>query len=415
MPLHARIQSDSTVTIRKIQITGNETTKDFVILREMSLKVGDTLSSESVDRDRNNIYNLGLFNTVDIDYSIEGDSAFIIVVVSERWYLVPFPVLGIKYRDFSKIYYGAGVMHSNFRGCNEKIFGMGALGYDRLVMVNYQTPKVDDDGNYFLGTSLVLQEIHNLSIYSTEYMNTNIFLKGNVGRRFGLYQTVSATVGYEVWQVDDLQLRRTVSESGRDAFFTTSISYKYDDRNNFEYTTDGTFIFFTLLKNGFGASDVDITSLSIDARQFFGLNGGSSIGIRTSGAFTWGGKIPTYRHVFFGFNDRVRGHFYRKVEGENMVGANLELRFPILLPRYYTAKFIDIPEFKKLRYGLYFGVFADAGRIWSRSDLFLDSPWYSGYGAGFQILLPYGVTIRVEAAVNNLGRAEAFVDFGTSF
>jgi outer membrane protein assembly factor BamA len=415
VPLYATIVSDSVLTIREIQITGNSTTKEYVILREMSLKTGDTLTDEAIERDRNNIYNLRLFNKVDIDYTVEQNTAIVIVAVSERWYFIPFPVLGIKYRDFSKIYYGAGVMHNNFRGRNEKVFGMAAFGYDRLFMVSYQTPKIDNNGNYFLGTSLVVQEVHNLSASSTEYMNSNMFINGTVGRRFGLYQTLSATLGYEVWQVDDLLLRRTASASGRDAFVTASMSYRYDTRDNYEYTTDGTYIFFALSKNGFGESEVNITSSTFDLRQFFGFNGGNCLGIRASGVFTWGGMIPIYRHVFFGYNDRIRGYFYNKIEGENILGANIELRLPILLPRYFTLNYIDIPEFKKLRYGLYFGVFADAGRIWSRSEALLGPPWYAGYGAGFQFLLPYGFTIRLESAVNDLGRAEAFIDFGVSF
>jgi len=58
---------------------------------------------------------------------------------------------------------------------------------------------------------------------------------------------------------------------------------------------------------------------------------------------------------------------------------------------------------------------ADAGKAWSRDQVLSEQPWYAGYGAGFQFLLPYGFTIRTEAAINNAGETEYILDFDTSF
>jgi len=415
MPLQAQIPLDSAIIIRDIQIRGNVTTKEHVILREMSLKVGDTLTQHAKDIDRNNIYNLRLFNKVDVDDSVYQNQATVIVTVSERWYFVPFPVLGMKYRDLSKLYYGAGMMHQNFRGRNEKLFTLFYFGYDKLFMINYHNPKVTDDDDIFIGTALTIQRLHKLSSISEEYINSNLFLRGTVGKRFGIYQTISSTFGYELWQVSDPRLNSTASSSGRDAFLILSFSYRFDTRNNYEYTTDGTLVSLAVSKNGFGESDVNIASANYDLRKFFGFNGGSAFGLRTAGSFAWGGIIPQYRHVFFGYDDRIRGYFYKKIEAENKISGSIELRLPILLPRYLEIGWIGIPEFQKLRYGIYFGIFADAGKAWSRSQVLSEQPWYSGFGAGLQFLLPYGFTIRTEAAMNNLGNTEYVIDFDTSF
>jgi outer membrane protein assembly factor BamA len=415
MPLQAQTASDSAIIIRDIQIRGNSTTNKHVILREMSLKIGDTLTQQAKDLDRNNIYNLRLFNKVDIEDSVYQNQATVIVTVSERWYFIPFPVFGMKYRDLSKLYYGAGMMHENFRGRNEKLFTLLYFGYDQLFMINYQNPKVTDDDDIFIGTALTLQKLHNLSSNSEEYMNSNLFLRGTVGKRFGIYQTLSSTFGYELWQVSDPRLYSTSSSSGRDAFLTLSLSYRFDTRDNNEYTTDGTLISFSIAKNGFGESDVNIATANYDLRKFFGFNGGSTFGLRTAGSFAWGGVIPSYRHVFFGYDDRIRGYFYKKIEAENKISASIELRLPILLPRYLEVDWFRIPEFQKLRYGIYFGIFADAGKAWWRSQVLSEQPWYSGYGTGLQFLLPYGFTIRTEVAINNLGDIEYILDFDTSF
>lgn len=406
--------SETPIIISGIKIFGNNTTQEHIIFREMTLKFGDTLTRQALERDRNNIYNLGLFNKVDIADSVNNDTAELIVTVTERFYFIPFPIVGMKYRDISKIYYGAGVMHLNFRGENEKLFTALCFGYDRWFMLSYNDPKFNDD-DFFIGASLTLQDVHSLSKSSVEYVNKNIFLKGTIGKRFGIYQTLSSTLGYEIWQVSDPLLNRTVSATGRDAFLTASVLYRYDTRDNREYTTDGTLVSLYLGKNGFGESKIDLTGFSYDLRQFFGFNNGNSFGLRNAASFTWGGVIPPYRHVFFGYDERIRGYFRKVVEEENRILASAELRLPILLPHYLEMKWLKIPQFQKLRYGIYFGIFADAGKAWSRNQKLSEQPLYSGFGAGFQFLLPYGFTIRTEAAVNNLGITEYFVDFDTSF
>jgi len=414
IPVHAQVIPDSLLIVRSIEVLGNAKTKESVILREMSIQIGDTLTQGAIDTDRNNIYNLGLFNKVDIEYAVQQNLASVYVIVSERWYFIPYPIVGIKHRDPSKLYYGAGIVHNNFRGRNEKVYANLCFGYDRWVMLGYQNPKITDD-DIFISGSVTVQKVHSLSTSQGEYENSNIFFNGTIGKRFGMYQTLSGTVGYEIWQVNDLQLHRTISASGRDAFLVASVQYRYDTRNNREYTTDGFLISTVLSKNGIGESDMDISALSYDIRRFFGMTGGSSIGFRTIGTFIWGGPIPPYKHVFFGYDERIRGYFYNTMEAENRIGFSGELRLPILLPRYLEIDFFGIPEFQKLRYGFYFGVFADAGRIWSRGQIFSEQPWYTGCGAGFHFLLPYGFTIRTEVALNNQGRTEGYIDFDTSF
>jgi outer membrane protein assembly factor BamA len=415
VPLQANVISDSVLIVNDIQILGNRSTKNYVILREMSLKTGDTLTQSALERDKNNIYNLGLFNKVDIEYAVRQDTVSVFVIVSERWYFIPYPILGMKYRDPSKLYYGVGVMHQNFRGRNEKVYANIGFGYDRWFIINYQNPKITDDDDIYFSGVFALQRVHNLSTSYGEYENSNIFMSGTIGKRFGFYQTFFSTIGYEIWQVNDPHMNRTVSPSGRDAFFTASVQYRYDTRDNREYTTEGTLISLGIGESGFGESDVNLTGCGYDLRQFFGFNRGSSFGVRTAGSFTWGGVIPPYRHVFFGYDERIRGYFYNTMEAENRISANAELRFPILLPRYLEINFLRIPEFQKLRYGLYFALFADAGKLWSRHQVISQQPWYSGVGGGLQFLLPYGFTIRAEAALNNLGNKEVFIDFDTSF
>ncbi|MEX0602562.1 MAG: hypothetical protein WD295_04420, partial [Bacteroidota bacterium] len=94
---------------------------------------------------------------------------------------------------------------------------------------------------------------------------------------------------------------------------------------------------------------------------------------------------------------------------------NVELRIPILSPRYVTVPWMKIPEFSVWRYGVSAGIFADAGKIWFRSEGFQRPPWRMGIGAGLHFLLPYSSIVRTEYAINDRGRGEIILDFGASF
>jgi outer membrane protein assembly factor BamA len=403
------------VWVRSVVIHGNEKTKDFVILREMSTKVGARLDTQTLAEDQNRIYSLKLFNKVTVSADDEGDSASVHVNVNERWYWFPFPVLGFRYRDFKKFYYGAGFAHQNFLGRNEKLFTSFALGYDQWFSLHYQNPKLTDDDDIFLGFDGSYGKSPNLSeltgSYDQYYYTTNMTL----GKRYGLHQTLLGSVGYDILIVSDPKAGRTLSSSGRDAYAYVALRYTYDSRNIHEYATDGDFATVSVIKSGFGESQVNLVTYDYDVRKFLPLSEDLSIGARTFGTIMEGGSVPVYHHVYFGYGERLRGYFRDILEGEDIMGGNLELRIAILKPRYLKLSFVSIPEFSVWRYGLYAGIFADGGKVWYRSEAFPGSHWLSGYGAGLHFLLPYSIVIRTEYALNNYGRGQIFVDIGASF
>lgn len=405
---------DSAAIVKEIVVEGNETTKEHVILREMSLRVGSRITTEAIESDRDRIYSLQLFNKVDIEVATQSDSATVFVRVHERWYLFPFPVLGLRYRDLNKVFYGAGLAHQNFRGRNEKLFLSFALGYDRWVSLAYQNPKLTDDDDVFFRGSISYQRVHNLSVISGEYEQTNFGTGINLGKRYGLFQTFFGFLNYDVWLVSDPQVGRTASHTGRDAFFSLGLRYSYDARNIREYPTEGILVSLGATKAGFGESEVNLMTYAFDVRAYILLTEEWSLGVRSYGVAIGGGVTPPYRRVFFGYDERIRGYFKEVFEGENMLGENIELRFPIFNPRYLHVP-IPVSQFSILRYGLSAGIFADVGKIWYRGESLSAKPWLSGVGGGLHFLLPYSVVVRTEYAWNDRRRGQFVLDFGVSF
>src|SRR5690242_6391522 len=88
-----------TLRVNRVIVLGNKITRNRIILRELSLKPGDTISLSRIDnqllRDRAKIYNLRLFNTVIVrwlEYDPANNLIDLIVEVTERWYTFPSPI-----------------------------------------------------------------------------------------------------------------------------------------------------------------------------------------------------------------------------------------------------------------------------------------------------------------------------------
>ena len=91
--------------ISKIIITGNNVTKESIILRELSFKKGDLIDISKLkkieDESKVNLTNLNLFNFITINNTVKEKNIIISIEVIERWYIWPYPILEISERNFN--------------------------------------------------------------------------------------------------------------------------------------------------------------------------------------------------------------------------------------------------------------------------------------------------------------------------
>ncbi|HMC96293.1 MAG TPA: POTRA domain-containing protein, partial [Flavobacteriales bacterium] len=131
--LHAQVITttpDVAVRVMGVTITGNTKTRDRIILRELIVHEGDSLSStalyDKLERSRQNLMNTALFNTVSVQplYLAPG-AAMVEVTVNERWYIWPALIFDLAdpnfntwwlTKDFSRVNYGLYLYKYNFRG-----------------------------------------------------------------------------------------------------------------------------------------------------------------------------------------------------------------------------------------------------------------------------------------------------------
>jgi outer membrane protein assembly factor BamA len=413
---------DSTYRVGQVIYIGNEVTKYYIIEQEMSLKPGSLITYSDVAYDINRIYSLQLFTKVEIQVIPDtGGIAMLSVKVVERWYFYPFPVLGIKDRDFSKYYYGLGLAHNNVAGSNVQLYGAFAIGYDPFVSINYINPQIDVENRIFLSLRAYYTEQRNKSLVSLagapNFDEQRSGGEVTIGKRFSLFTMISMKAEFLNLRVSDNRAGRTLSANGRDEFYSLHTSYTYDTRDLKEYARIGTLVSVGVSKFGLFEKDIDYQRYAFDLRRFIPMWNDMVVAGRVFGNFAYGGTVPNYGHTFFGYNERIRGHFRTILEGEQIAGAMIESHIPIITPRYVHFNFIPFGQFKDMRYALNFALFADGGSTWHRSEPAALNKWYTGYGAGLHLLLGYSAVGRVEFGIpygKPFSKGEIILDLGAA-
>jgi len=412
----ARTASPVLGVVDTIMVGGNDKTEAYVILDEMTIKPGSMLTSEAIEYDRGRIYSLGLFTRVDILYDSLGTQHFVFVDVRERWYLVPLPIFGFRDGDTHKFYFGGGLLHYNFRGRNQKLYGSVVFGYDPAISFSFADPQLDRENNLYFASSAGFSRVKNRSVIQSDltgdFYEEHYDINGTVGKRFNLFETAGINIGLHEVSVTSYLPGRTVSPNGRDTYLYASLAYMYDSRNLREYATSGAMISLYASKNGFGESTLSYSRFGADAREYVPFGRGFSLATRLFGSLVAGGLVPTYAHTYFGAGERIRGYYRTVMEGEDIAGATVELRYSLLDARTILFSAVAMPaEFSVWRFGISLSLFTDTGATWFRGDRLTPGSFASGYGGGIDFLLPYSVVLRTEYAWNEFGTGQFIIDF----
>jgi outer membrane protein assembly factor BamA len=411
---------DSTLEIDSVLISGNEHTQEMVILREMSLKPGIRITSEALQYDQARIYSVGLFTQVELTVLPKSqEKANILVHVNERWYLVPFPVFGIKEGDWHKAYFGLGLVHNNFRGRNEKVYLVGVAGYDPWGAIAYRNPFLDSSGAYYYDGRLSYNRVRNKSTAvlvnpADQFDEIHFTFSNSIGKRWDNYNTGWIFAEYDMVDISGYDHNTTISSSGIDRFFVFGAGYSYDTRDLAEFPGSGAFARASVTKYGFPGKELDNVRYGLDVREYLPVVDGLVSASRATTNLMAGSISPSYNHVYTGYDYRIRGHYSEVIEGEDMLGVSTELRLTILSPRYYKTNRLP-SQFGVWRFAVAFAVFGDAGMVWFRHTPVALNRFVKGYGAGIDFLLPYSFVLRMEYALNEVRHGQFIFDLGAAF
>ncbi len=417
------IPSDSSsIKVDSIKISGNKITDEYVILRELTFTEGDTVNSEILSYNKERIYSLGIFSDVKITPEVIDGENIVNILVSESWYIYPIPFAQIKDNDWKKLSYGIDLYLLNFKGMNDRIRLHAAFGYDPNYQVSYSNPYFIKNEDIFLKTNLSYVKARNKSdiaksLYGGDFDQKISGGDISIGKRIGLYQKVFINLGYKI--IDSPEYIYGVSASGEriDHLLSTGIGYSYDTRDLVQFPREGLFLQSAFTFNGLGIDNINYKVFGFDVRKYLKITDEFSIKARFESRFTFGDLVPYYDYSFLGFNERVRGYFYKEREGNNRYLISTEITYPVIKDFILNLDFIPIlpKELLSYRVAVYAELFADAGTTQMKNQPLTLRSIDSGYGAGLTFLfLPYSA-FRIEYAINDFGKKQWILGIGTSF
>lgn len=402
-----------------IAIYGNKTTLDYVILRELSFKIGDTVNDSILNFNKERVYSLGLFTKVDF-VPIEFDSVNILnIIVEEAWYIWPQLFLYKKNNTSNKYSYGLRTKILNFRGKNELIDITNQFGYDKGFQLIYFTPyflSMRDYGLYFkfstLSTYNLSEEYKKLN-YDTNFTLNNLIFGTAVTYRYDIFNSYQFGIFYNKYNINK-DLKNNII---KDKFYNINFafSYIYDTRDLKQLPQQGNYhrFFYNTYFNDDGSL---YNSIKFDLRNYGNLFDDFSYKIRSLFGILRGKNINFTNHLYIGLDDKIRGYTSSILEGYNLLLLQCEIRHPLHDESYLDLNFKYLPKsLGKYRYQTFIQFFIDYGKTTFKFDELLKKSSQMGFGVSLNFLfLPYDA-LRIEYAFNKYKKGEFIIEGGFSF
>lgn len=422
-----------TMRVDSIVVSGLKKTKRATVTRQMVFQEGDTIDLSKLEElnkvNKSNIYNMGIFTSVEIANEIGDSSVEVHIDVQERWYIWPTPYVNLNERtlnewldhpDLDRLVYGLGVEWHNFTGWNDKLVLYAQGGYTQALTGTYNRPflfpraKVD---GILQATYLNDKEIG----YATENgylqlirdedkrMRKSYTAMATLGKRFSARKILYAFGAYQYFQ-----LNPSVRDSNPDylPYGRTSIhypslgvSYVNDQRDIRSFPLSG--YKYGGLVRYFGIPGVSATHFAKVALSFshhIPLSKRWNFAYGSQQFMLLGDHVPYFDKYFVGFGSFLRGYEPHVIDGSLVNLTKAEWKFGIIPYHFAHLKWVPFAKFRDLPLGLYLSAYCDAGYVhdwtFSNNDRTLKNKLLMGYGGGVNFITIYDFLLRVEYSRN---------------
>ena len=373
--------------VRLVSIEGNEQTHDKVIRREISSLPGYTFRRSEIMRSQRDIYNLGFFDDVSLDYRRADTTGTIDLIYK------------VKEKSFFGTV-GAGVTYSATEGVTGYVELTQPNLFGRGQSANVKVEKGGKVGNLELGfTEPWLYDRPISAGVDVSYMTTvyDYYDKQDLGGGFTFSRPLPLdyTRGYLTLRVSDAYVPPSLINSAykptgpfniyqdtvHKTAFTPSVSFTRDSRDYIYNALTGSSTTYQL---DLSIGDIRFHRHIFDMSQYFplfwrfGLMGRTRLGYITG--FTSADTVPIYDRFTPGGTglDGIRGYSERSIGPKDagyVIGGRAEAIFAL--------------EYKlRVSRQLSFLTFADAGNTWNSLNEFSFSDLKRGAGVGVRIEIP---------------------------
>lgn len=436
--------------VRSVNIQGNERTKDKIILREMSFKVGNlyqrgALETE-LERTRQNVFNLDLFISTNIEVDEINSDVNLTIVVKEKLYLLPLPIFFLADRSFNEWWYDRGrdlrrttygiqLNHFNLTGNADELRLKTYLGFVPYYEISYFRPYIDKRqrmglqvGAFFSTQKTLAYRTWNdkLDFFNTEERTSErygAFVEYSL--RNGLYHSHKIRTGFSDIQISDsisILNENYLGANGNElAYAYLSYEYRYDKVDNFQYPLTGERLLARINKYGLGITK-DVNQLDVLARyqRFVQLKPKLFFDFSISGklSFPQLQLYPLVNGLGFG-TQLVRGYQLNVVDGQHYALLRTNLKYKVFEKEFNLSKVLKIKQFNSLPLSSFLKVFSDVGAIRNYypelSNSILSNRLLWGGGVGMDIVTFYNTSFDINYSYNQFGNGRMFFTAKRSF
>jgi outer membrane protein assembly factor BamA len=430
------------ITINRVLIIGNKITRDQIISRELTLKPGDTIRNyklkETLLWDKRKIYNLRLFNVVDIRVlEMSANSIDLLVEVEERWYTWPIPIFELSDRnfnewwqtyknDFARINYGLRLDQFNCRGRNETLRLTAQFGFTQHYGLSYTIPYLDKRQKQGLILDFDFSTLKNLAaatvdhrlkflpadsaslIDGRETLISSVQASATYTYRKSFFETHSFSVGYRSSEIlDQVALYNPNyfnNTSNRQKYAIITYSFRSEHRDVVLYPLKGYQFSALIEKNGLGfEGDVNQWLVNVTHAYHHDLKKGYYLSNFSSLFLSTPVEQPYSQYGALGYQRQiVRGYEIYVIEGPKFFVNKTTFKKRIFSS---TSRWENLPwdQFKHLPIAIYLKTFADFGYVqnypfYEERDINtrLSDKLLAGWGTGIDLVLPYDIVFRLE-------------------
>lgn len=435
-----------------IRLVGNALTRAWVIERELTFQIGDSLPTdrlyEILEQNRRNVQNLNLFQTVQVLPVYLPNALGVQITVQERFPLGGQPLFALEERnsydivgaftrgDFHRLVYGGWGIARNLTGRGELLYLGLQWGFSRRVRLRFTRPNLWPRFNLDLrvGGSYVRQpeimvgtvrgQVQWIEV-ATEPLQRYYDLFVGLNKRWGQYHSLYGEVNYHHYALADSLYAFTLegqphryltNGEGRERYLGLSLIAEVDRRDWRSFPLDGYQLRLLGRVVGGPLSTTQFAKLGFTWAHHLPLGAGFNLAYGLQSLYTLGEQIPFFeksqvgilRYEFPAISTELRGYEPYIIDGTFLNLAKAELKYALVPYHNFTWDWVPFNAGRNLAFGCYLSAFADLGYVRDQSinnhDQTFKDKLLQGYGLGLNLIGIYDMLLRIEWTRNHLAQ-----------
>ena len=385
------------VYVRKINISGNQATRDEVIRREVRQLESSVFSAEKIRRSRERIRRLGFFDDVNIETaSVPGavDQVDLAISVKER--ATGNFMFGAGYADSDGLFLVAEVHRANLFGTGRELsFEFEVSKIDQVFDIEYRNP-YHTAGGISRAFFLNREQIDTDSTTTADYLSQTT----GAGIRYKIpmseYNALSFSAAFEQIDLEEnlntpLEYRSFIDLHPDNTNFNLSTGFSKDTRDSIFFPKTG-FYRRISAEAAIPGSDLEYYKVSLRGSWYRRLAGRLVLSLRGDVGYGdgYGGldQLPFFKNYYAGGASSVRGFESRSL---GPVSSNLEsdplggnVRTVASIEMFAPIPGLEDGNDKRL------SVFFDSGQVFGEDQNLEFDQLRLSLGAGFHWFSPVG-------------------------